>query len=118
MKNFSIEDHVTACDVSYRGGIIKVDVSSLFPEVEEWGEDAIMGASQNYLGGGIAGRITSGAMFDKERLSKDQQVVYEELADEIKKYFYDLNNGGGDEYMQEEGNGGFEENQRRAVSGY
>lgn len=122
---FDIESHIIDCDVSYRGGTLKIDVSEVFPEVTDWdnGDDAIMGASQNYLGGGIAGRITSGAMFDKERLMKKQRAVYEALAERIKRYFYNINNGGGDEYMQENVTGqdahnGYETLQRLGISAY
>ena len=105
-----IEDNTKDCNISYRGGILKIDVSDLFPELEEAGEDAIMGASQNYLGGGIAGAITTGRMFALDILTAENRKVYEELAGEVKKYFYELNNGGGDEYMQEEVNS-YEQNQ-------
>lgn len=119
VNEFDIEENTTECDVSYRGGVLKVNVSAIFPEVADWdnGDEAIMGASQNYLGGGIAGRITSGAMFDASRLNKKQREVYEALAERIKQYFYELNAGGGDEYMVEEVNS-YEGNQRLAVSGY
>lgn len=114
-----IIDNLKDCDVSYRGGSIKVDVSELFPNVEE---DATMGAYQNYLGGGIAGAIVGASMFDPEVLSKKDKKVFDELKEEIKKYFYDLNNGGGDDYMQEEvtgaGAGGYKKNQAMPVSGY
>lgn len=106
MKNkradeFDIEAHTIDCDISYRGGTLKIDVSSLFPKVAEEGDRAIMGAYQNYLGGGMAGSIQSGAMFDSRTLSKRDQATYMALAERIKRHFYNLNNGGGDEYMQE-----------------
>jgi len=44
-----IEAHTIDADISYRGGSLKVDVSELF---ETGDEPAIMGAYQNYLGGG------------------------------------------------------------------
>lgn len=100
---FDIEAHIKSCDVSYRGGRLEVDVSDLFPEVSDWdnGDTAIMGASQNYLGGGIAGSIDTGAMFDRSRLSRAQQDVYIAMAERCKRYFYSLNEGGGDEYMHD-----------------
>ena len=123
---FDIEAHIMrGSEVSYRGGVIKVDVSELFPEVSDWdnGDEAIMGASQNYLGGGIAGSIRTGAMFEMSRLSKAQMAVYMAMAERISRYFYELNNGGGDEYMQEnvtgsEVVGGYEAVQRMPRSGY
>lgn len=102
MKNkradqFDIEANVLEQDISYRGRQLKVDVSSLFPEVE----NAVMGAYQNYLGGGMPGAIQSGAMFNAALLNKKDQATYRALAERIKRYFYELNNGGGDEYVQE-----------------
>lgn len=94
---FDIELHITECRVSYRGGSIKVDVSELFPDVD----DPIMGAYQNYLGGGIAGSIQGGCMFDPRQLDADDRAVFTALSTRIKHYFYSLNEGGGDEYMHE-----------------
>lgn len=113
IKNFDIASHVTECDLSYRGGKLKVDVSEVFPKVE----NAIMGAYQNYLGGGIAGRIVGAAMFDPSTLSRADQVKFDSLKARIVQYFYDCNNGGGDEYMQEEVNN-LSFNQGLPVSAY
>lgn len=112
-----IEENTTDCDISYRGGVLKINVSELFPELAESGEEAIMGASQNYLGGGIAGAISTGRMFDIELLTAKNKKVYAVLAEEVKKYFYELNNGGGDDYMQENVNS-YEQNQRLATRAY
>jgi len=114
VEAFDIEANIIKCDVSYRGGVLKIDVSELFPNVEE----AIMGASQNYLGGGIAGAIVAGAMFDVDELeSDDDKEVFFELKEKIKKYFYEINNGGGDEYMVDEVNS-YKQNQGLPVSAY
>lgn len=103
---FNIEDHIIKSDVSYRGGVLKVDVSELFSDVD----NAIMGAYQNYLGGGLAGAVIGAAQFDPEELSAKDQKIFFTLKEEIKKYFYDLNGGGGDEYMVKEVNS-YEKNQ-------
>jgi hypothetical protein len=108
-----IIDHTTDCDISYRGGTLKVDVSELFPNVDE----PIMGAYQNYLGGGIAGCIIGASKFDPEELSKKDQKLFYTLKEELKKYFFELNHGGGDEYMVEEVNS-YEQNQKLPASGY
>ena len=114
-----IEKNITSEDISYRGGSVKVDVSELFQNLEE---DAIMGAYQNYLGGGIAGAIIGASMFDPDVLNKKDRKVFKELKEAIKMYFYDVNNGGGDEWMQEEVTGkkagGYKKNQSMAISGY
>lgn len=108
-----IENNIVDCDISYRGGTLKIDVSELFPNTE----DAIMGAYQNYLGGGIAGAIVGGAKFNPDELTEDEQVVFYELKDALKKYFYRLNQGGGDDYMVENVNS-YDKNQNLPVSGY
>jgi hypothetical protein len=107
---FDIEAHIITCDVSYRGGILKVDVSELFPTVgntdyeesEQVEGEPIMGASQNYLGGGMAGSITGGAMFEPRDLkTKAEKLLFQAMLERCKHYFYSLNEGGGDEYMHE-----------------
>lgn len=108
-----IEDNTKSCDVSYRGGTLKIDASELFPELD----DATMGAYQNYLGGGIAGAIQVGTNFNPDDLSGVDRLVFNELSEELKRYFYNLNNGGGDDYMVEEVNT-YEGNQKLPKSGY
>jgi hypothetical protein len=109
-----IENNTIDCDISYRGGTLKVDVGELFPNVE----NAVMGAYQNYLGGGIAGSIVGAAQFEPSELSKKDQVTFYELKEVIKKYFYDLNQGGGDDYMVENVNS-YKKNQNLPIiSGY
>lgn len=93
-----IEAHTIDMDISYRGGSLKVDVSDLFDTKDE---PAIMGAYQNYLGGGMAGSIQTGRQFDISDFSKKDLATYNILAEACKRYFYDINNGGGDDYMQE-----------------
>jgi len=117
-----IEENITDIDLSYRGGVIKVDLSKLFTDksleaISEAGEEAIAGSSQNYLGGGIAGRITTGRTFDLNLLTKSDYKKYLKFCDEIIKYHYNQNNGGGDDYMQDNVNC-LEQNKRLPVSGY
>ena len=117
-----IEDNIIDCDVSYRGGILKVDLSGLLSgesleAIDEAGEEAEAGAKQNYLGGGIAGSITTGRSFDVDLLTKKDLKVYEEFSEAVTLYFYNINNGGGDDYMQENYSG-LDNNQKRPVSAY
>lgn len=114
-----IKSNLIDADISYRGGSMKIDVSDLFDTGEE---PAIMGAYQNYLGGGIAGSIQTGRMFDISGFSEEDFAIYKELAEACQKWFYNQNNGGGDDYMQEEITGseagGFERLQKMPASGY
>lgn len=113
IREFNLENHTIERNISYRGGNLKIDVSDLFPNVE----DAVMGAYQNYLGGGIAGQIVGAAMFDPSELSKKEQKLFYALKERIKQYFYALNAGGGDDYMVENVNS-YEKNQSLPVSAY
>lgn len=123
-QEFDIESNILDGDISYRGGTLKIDVSSLFPYIgEDESSEAVMGAYQNYLGGGIAGAIIGAAKFDPSELKTDEErEAFEIIKERIKKFFYEANNGGGDEYMQEEVTGaeagGYEANQKMAVSAY
>jgi len=48
--------------------------------------------------------------------------IYEVMAEACKRYFYDLNNGGGDDYMQENvtggGDAGYKKLQKMPRSGF
>lgn len=110
---FDIESNIIECNISYRGGTLKVNVSEIFPNVSE----PIMGAYQNYLGGGIAGAVVGGAMFSPDELNEKERKVFEVLNERIKKFFYNVNAGGGDDYMVENVNS-YKRNQNLPVSGY
>ena len=111
-----IEENVIDIDASRRGGTIKINVVELFPEIET--ENAIMGASQNYLGGGMAGSIGGGAMFMPEDLKDDKQrKVFHELIEQIKRYFHAVTNDMAEDW-DEWGAGEFEQIQARSHSAY
>ncbi len=105
-----IEDHTIDVDASGRGGGIKVDVSELFPYIE----NAVVGAWQNYLGGGLLGAVVGGAQFKPEDLHKRDLKKFYTLKEEIKKYFHGLTNHEGDEWEETT----YIEDQRRPVSAY
>lgn len=109
-----VRENVIDADISYRGGRLQVDATELFPSL---GRRAIVGAYQNYLGGGMAGSIVGGAMFDPSDLSAKEQKIFHRVLDACKRHFHEINNGGGDEYMQEN-YGDYEQNQRLPVSAY
>ena len=123
--NFDIEANIIDCDVSYRGGTLKVNVSEAFPRLlQKRAEDGsyydielVMGAYQNYLGGGMAGAIIGASMFSPDELTAKEQKVFFALKERIKQYFYNLNAGGGDDYMVENVNS-YRQNQKLPASGY
>jgi hypothetical protein len=128
--SFDIEANLIECDVSYRGGTLKVNVSEVFPRLlQKRAEDGtcdielVMGAYQNYLGGGIAGSIVGASMFNPDELNAREKKIFFALKERIKRFFYDVNNGGGDEYMQENVTGkdakdGYKKLQALSVSAY
>lgn len=113
-----IEANTLRCEASYRGGGIKIDVSELLGL-----EGAKMTAYQNYLGGGMTGAIGNSENFELNELPKSKRAVVEKMQEALKEYFYGLNNGGGDEYMQENITGkdakmGYQKLQSLPMSGY
>ena len=112
---FDISENIISCDASYRGGTLKVDVSELFPSVD----NPVMGAYQNYLGGGMRGAIVGGAMFDPDELANDnERELFHEVAESIKKYFHDITNDEEDGMNDEWNTMDYEKNQNMPVSGY
>ena len=105
-----IEDNTISCEAGYRGGSIKIDVSELFPKIE----NAFIGAYQNYLGGGLLGAVVGGASFDPSELSKKNQKIFFELKEVIKRYFHGLTNHVGDEWEETS----YKKNQNFPVSAY
>lgn len=112
VDSFNIEDNIVSCDASYRGGCLKVDVSSIFTTT---GEQMIMGAYQNYLGGGLRGSIQGGSMF---RPIKSEEKRFEQMKEKIKRYFHNITNSE-EESMNDEWNTmSYEKNQVMPVSVY
>ena len=114
-KNYDdfITKHTLDCDFSRRGGTLKIDVSELFPNVE----DAVMGAYQNYLGGGMLGAVVGAAQFDPNELSKKDQKVFIELKEAIKQYFFHVTNEEATEYDEWIGQS-YEQNKNMPASAY
>lgn len=113
---FDIESHIISCDASYRGGTLKVDVSELFPNITK--DEAIMGASQNYLGGGMRACITGGAMFSPDELSAKEQKIFFALKERIKQYFHAITNDENLDMNDEWNTMSYDKNQAMPVSGY
>jgi len=102
MKNF--EEITLRVNASHRGGGIEIDLTSLgYPEEK-------MTAYQNYLGGGMLGRIENNCTIEDFR--EDEILV--DIADQLAKYFHSLTNHEDDEWETAT----FEENQRRPNSAY
>lgn len=77
-----IENNIIDCDVSRSGGTLKIDVSKLFPSVE----NAIMGVYQTHHGD----EISDSSQFNPDELTKEEQVVFYEMRDVLNKFFKNL----------------------------
>ena len=102
---FSIEKNTLRLDASRRGGGIEIDCSELF------GDNAMMTAYQNYLGGGMLGSVQSARNF------KGNDELADELADKLKKYFFNITNDEASEY-DEWNDQNYQNNQNMPVSAY
>ncbi len=109
-----VRENVIDGDISYRGGTLKVDATELFPSL---GERAIVGAYQNYLGGGMPGRIIGAAQFYPEQLNAKERKIFPKVLEACQQHFHEINNGGGDDYMQEN-YASYEFNQSLPASAY
>jgi len=110
--NKYIEENTIRCEVSRRGGGIEIGISNLFPNLE----DGRVSAFQNYLGGGMLGKINTDKNFDldKECMSEKEGEILSELVEQLKRYFHDLTNHEDDEWEKAT----YKENQSRPASAY
>jgi len=106
MRVKRIEQSIIRKEVSPRGGGIEIDL-------KKWGyPNGKMTAYQNYLGGGMLGKVCSDCTIidykDIERLN--------ELSEELKKFYHKLSNSFYDD--DEWASASYEQNQKRNVSAY
>lgn len=106
-----ISEHIVKIEAGYRGGVLKIDVSDLFPYIKD---EKIMGAYQNYLGGGMLGCVVGASMFNPENLQKKDKKIYKKMIEECKKFLHKETNHVGDEWEEDS----YEDNQKRPVSAY
>ena len=102
-----IESNTIRCEARYRGGGIEIDASELFGI-----DEAKISAYQNYLGGGMLGRIQSNANFEPENKKQEKKLV--KVSEALKQYFHNLTNHEGDEWEEET----YSKNQLKPVSAY
>jgi hypothetical protein len=110
-----IENNTLRCEASYRGGGIEIGLNDLLQKDQDNDEeDFKMTAYQNYLGGGLLGRVCHSYNFDPSKLSKKDQAIVEEVTEALKKYYHGLTNHDGDEWEETT----FEQDQARPASAY
>lgn len=105
LNNIDFEELTLRLEVSHRGGGVEIDLEPLgYPQ------GAKMSAYQNYLGGGMLGRIQNDCNLrdwhDIEGLP--------EIAEGLARYFHSLTNPEGDEWLDLD----FEINQGLPASAY
>lgn len=106
-ENF--EKHTIRADYGMRGGGIEIDLTPFGIEGEK------MTAYQNYLGGGMLGRICSSNTINATHkiveVSLQEQI--DKIAEELKKYFHTLTNPD-EEFIGMT----YEQNQKQPISAY
>jgi len=107
-ENF--ENNTLRSDYGGRGGGIEIDLTPFGIKGEK------MTAYQNYLGGGMLGRIDSSNTINRETkiVELELQKQLDAIALELKKYFHSLTNHSDNEWEDCT----LEENQKRMCSAY
>ncbi len=86
-----IENNTTLLEASYRGGGVEIDLQDWLGGIEKY-EGYCMTAYQNYLVGGMLGRICHAYNFDYDTLPKTKKVLVDRITETLKQYFHNLTN--------------------------
>lgn len=108
MKPINFSEITLRQEISSRGGGIEIDLTSLGYPGEK------MTAYQNYLGGGMLGKICSSCTMDHIsfiELSAAKEL--DEIKDQLKRYFHSITN-----HEDEFESMTFEQNQKMPASAY
>lgn len=105
-KFIDFEEITLRCEYSGRGGGIEIDLSGFAKKYE----GHKMTAYQNYLGGGMLGRIANDCTFP----NWEQNNRLCDIAEQLRMYFHELTNPHEDEWESVS----YEQNQQMAVRGY
>jgi len=103
MKAIDFKPITLRKEISIRGGGLEISLNSLGHKNEK------MTAYQNYLGGGMLGRVANDCTVSDWR--QDAELV--EVAEQLRKYFFNLTNPDTEWESQT-----FEQNQKMQVSAY
>lgn len=106
-KQIPISEVILRKQLSSRGGGIEIDLTRFGFKGEK------MSAYQNYLGGGMLGKIAVNNTINAFAVpcTDKQQAKLDKIGLRLKKHFFEVQYG---EFDQEQ----FDSNQQRAVSGY
>jgi len=110
MKKIDFTEHIIREEVSHRGGGIEIDLSKLGFSEER------MIAYQNYLGGGMLGKICSDCTIyhNGRKISHKQKELLSEIEEQLKRYFHSLTNHSDNEWESQT----YEQNQTMSESAY
>jgi hypothetical protein len=104
MKKINFEKVTLRKEISSRGGGIEISLNTLgFKGVK-------MTAYQNYLGGGMLGKVANSCTISDWQTSPKLS----EIAEQLRKYFFTLTNPEEEEW----GSVSYEQNQKMSVSAY
>jgi hypothetical protein len=101
--NYDFETATVRLQASHRGGGIEIDL-------QHFGFNGLMTAYQNYLGGGLLGKICNDCTIENWR---DNDVLLE-IADNLSQYFHTLTNPSHSEWESAT----YDEISNRPTSGY
>lgn len=104
MEAINFEEITLRQEISHRGGGIEISLDSFGYEDEK------MTAFQNYLGGGMLGRVDNDCTI--KNWQDDEKL--QEIAEQLRKYFFELTNPP-EEYWEHLS---YEQNQSLPVRGY
>jgi hypothetical protein len=96
-------------EISSRGGGIEIDLTSFGFEGQK------MSAYQNYLGGGMLGRVCVNDTIraNKVLITEKQKIKLDKIGEELKQYFFGLTNPDSEFEKQS-----YEQNQKMPISAY
>jgi predicted AlkP superfamily phosphohydrolase/phosphomutase len=110
-KQIELSEVVLRQKLSTRGGGIEIDLSRFGFKGEK------MSAYQNYLGGGMLGRVCANDTIRSQSfyvLNDKQEAKLDKIAERLKRYFHDLTNPADQEWE----NQSYEQNQKLPSSAY
>jgi len=110
-KQIELSEVVLRQEISSRGGGIEIDLSRFGFKGQK------MSAYQNYLGGGMLGRVCANDTIRSQsfyELTDKQEAKLDKIALRLKEYFHNLTNPEEDEWESQS----FEQNQKLSASAY
>jgi hypothetical protein len=109
-KQINFEEITLRLQVSSRGGGVEISLDTLGFKGEK------MAAYQNYLGGGMLGRVCSDNTINafQKAITDKKQVKLDEIAEQLEQYFHSLTNPDEDTWEHQT----YEQNQNMSASAY